>query len=384
MARGSIFRRHGGYAIRVDLGPDPATGKRRQHYKQGFRTKREAEAALDELLATVRSGDLVSQTATTLGQFLDDWLAGQNQRLKETTWNSYSVAVERIRNGLGKRKLQALAPLEIERFYLQLAESGGRTGRPLAAKTIRNTHVVLRKALDDAERLGLVQRNAAAVARPPVAHRTEQQTWSADNLRAFFAHAADDRLYAAYVLLATTGMRRGEALGLRWSDLDLEHGQLAVVNTLTTVNYRPILSTPKTKRSRRVIYLDPATVDVMRRHRALQQTERAAAGPARYHEIDFVFRDELGRPIHPEWFTREFGRQARAAQLPTIRLHDLRHTFATLALKEGVHPKVVSERLGHATVGITLDLYSHVTPAIAREAADTVGSLILGPRPAGA
>lgn len=380
MARGSVFRRNGGYGARVDLGPDPSTGKRRQLSRQGFRTKREAEAALDELLSSVRAGDLVNQSTSTLGQFLDDWLAGQHQRLKETSWNSYSVAVERIRNGLGKRKLQALTPLEIERFYLQLAESGGRTGRPLAAKTIRNTHVVLRKALEDAERLGLVQRNAAAVARPPVAHRTEQQTWSADNLRAFFAHTADDRLYAVYVLLATTGMRRGEALGLRWADVDLELGQLAVVNTLTTVNYRPILSSPKTKRSRRVVYLDPATVDVMREHRARQQTERAAAGADWYHEIDFVVRDELGRPIHPEWFTREFGRQARLAQLPTIRLHDLRHTFATLALKEGVHPKIVSERLGHATVGITLDLYSHVTPAIAREAADTVGSLILGPR----
>ena len=298
MARGSIFRRHGGYAIRADLGPDPSTGKRRQHYKQGFRTKREAEAALDELLSTVRSGDLVSQTATTLGQFLGDWLPGQKQRLKETTWTSYAVAVERISNGLGKRKLQALAPLEIERFYSALAESGGRTGKPLAAKTIRNTHVVLRKALDDAERLGLVQRNAAAVARPPVAQRTEQQTWSADNLRAFFTHVADDRLYPAYVLLATTGMRRGEVLGLRWSDVDLEHQQLAVVNTLTTVYYRPILSTPKTKRSRRVIYLDPATIEVLRGHQAHQQAERVAAGPDWYHEIDFVFRDELGRPLH--------------------------------------------------------------------------------------
>lgn len=112
-----------------------------------------------------------------------------------------------------------------------------------------------------------------------------------------------------------------------------------MVNTLTTVNHRPILSTPKRKRSRRVIYLDPSTVDVMRKHRALQQTERAAAGVDWYHEIDFVFRDELGRPIHPEWFTREFGRQARAAQLPTIRLHDLRHTFATLALKEACTPR---------------------------------------------
>jgi integrase len=133
------------------------------------------------------------------------------------------------------------------------------------------------------------------------------------------------------VLLATTGMRRGEMLGLRWSDVDLEHQQLAVVNTPTTVNYRPILSTPKTERSRRVIYLDPATIDVLQRHQANQQTERVAAGADWYHEIDFVFRDEFGQPLHPEWFTREFrprGPDLAATDRPPTRFKaHVRHQF---------------------------------------------------------
>ncbi len=189
MARGSLTRRHGGYAIRVDLGPDPATGKRRQHYKQGYPTKREAEAALDEVLANVRSGSVVTRSSTNLGQFLDDWLIGQKHRLKETTWSSYRVAVERIKSGLGRRKLEALTPLEIEQFYVQLSETGSRSGKPLKAKTIRNTHVVLRKALNHAERLGLVPRNAAAAAKPPVVGPVEHQIWDSDQLVQFFALA---------------------------------------------------------------------------------------------------------------------------------------------------------------------------------------------------
>jgi integrase len=184
----------------------------------------------------------------------------------------------------------------------------------------------------------------------------------------------DDRFFAAYVLFATTGMRRGEVLGLRWYDLDLDLDdcRLSVVHTITTVSHKPVLSTPKTKRSRRAIYLDANPVDVLRAHRDAQRAERQEAGPAWVDDLDLVFRDELGRLVHPDWFSKEFRRQVDSSDLPPIRLHDLRHTYATLALQGGVHPKVVSERLGHATVGVTLDLYSHVTPAIARDAASVV------------
>jgi integrase len=279
----------------------------------------------------------------------------------------------RIKRGIGRSKLQALTPLDVETFYARLAEAGIK-GKPLSPKSIRNTHVVLRKALADAERLGLVPRNAAAVAKPPVARRQPRRTWSSEEVKEFFAAVAGERMFAAYVLLATTGMRRGEVLGLRWPDLDLDAGELAVVHTITTTGYTPVVSTPKTNRSRRVVYLDDQTVRVLREHRRRQREERLAAGPAWENGMDLVFRDELGRPIHPDWFTREFARQVRLSGLPEIRLHDLRHTYATLALKAGVHPKIVSERLGHATVGVTLDLYSHVTPGIARSAADTVAS----------
>ena len=378
MARGSVFKRNGRYGIRVDLGPDPRTGERRQSSRQGFRTKREAETALDEALGSLRAGTAVGRTTSTVGEFLDEWLAGERPRLKETTWSSYDTAVNRIKANLAMVKLQALTPRDIERFYRALSESGGRGARPLAPKTVRNTHVVLRKALADAERLGIIGRNPATVARPPIPQRVERPIWTSDDLRTFFEFLADDRLLALYVLLATTGMRRGEVLGLRWTDLDLDARELHVVQTLTTVRYRPVFSTPKTKRSRRMVYLDVQTVAALRAHRQGQRQERLVAGAARDTATDMVFADELGRPLHPDRITREFAIKSMSAGLSRIRLHDLRHTYATLALKSGVHPKIVSERLGHATVGVTLDLYSHVTPALGRDAADSIAAIIFG------
>ena len=176
----------------------------------------------------------------------------------------------------------------------------------------------------------------------------------------------DDRLRVAFVLLATTGMRRGEVLGLRWSDVDFDGSQLAVAHTLTTAGSDVVMGPPKppaaavtststNKRCR-------CSVSIGRDKRE----ERLAAGPAWDSSVDFVVTDEFGGPIHPDWFSREFNRIVRSIDVPHSRLHDLRHTYATLALKAGVHPKVVSERLGHANIGVTLDLYSHVVPSIAR------------------
>ena len=378
MARGSVFKRNGRYGIRVDLGPDPRTGVRRQTSRQGFRTKKEAEHALDEALTSLRNGTMVGRTSMTVAEYLDDWLEGERLRLKETTWSSYETAIARIKANIGSLRVQNLTPRDVERLYLELAQSGGRGGKALATKTVRNTHVVLRKALADAERLGLLGRNPATVARPPIPQRQEQQTWTSEDLRTFFASIADDRLQSLYVLLATTGMRRGEALGLRWRDVDLDARELHVVQTLTTVRYTPVFSTPKTKRSRRIVYLDVQTVAALRARRRLQREERLRAGDAWDSSLDLVFTDELGRPVHPDRITREFGAKAKAAGLAQIRLHDLRHTYATLALKAGVHPKIVSDRLGHATVGVTLDLYSHVSPALGRDAADSIAATIFG------
>jgi integrase len=376
VARGSVFKRSGAWAFRIDAGFHPETGKRRQVLRQGFATKKAAEAALAEVLQAAQLNTVVAKSTMRLGEYLEEWLAGQRSRLRETTFNSYEIAVRRISKRIGRVQLQALTPLQIEKLYADMLVDGARGGEALAPKTVRNTHVVLRKALADAERLGLVPRNAAAAARAPTVRRPEFETWSSEDLRTFLESIKEHRLYAAFVVLATTGMRRGEVLGLRWRDVDADAARLAVVQTLTTVDGTPILTQPKTQRSRRTIYLDTFTVTVLKEHRRRQREEQLAAGGAWDKSIELVFRNEFGRSIHPDSFSQEFKALGQVAGVPRIRLHDLRHTYATLALKTGVHPKVVSERLGHATVGITLDLYSHVTPGIARDAAEAVAATI--------
>jgi integrase len=201
------------------------------------------------------------------------------------------------------------------------------------------------------------------------------RTWSADELRRFLEHVRADRLYAAWRLAATTGMRRGELLGLRWRDVDLDTARLSIVQTLIEGKEAPRFSEPKTDHGRRSIALDAETVAALREHRKRQVEERLAWGPA-YQDHGLVLSREDGSPIWPRTFSRGFGRHAEDAELPTIRLHDLRHTHATLALSAGIHPKVVSERLGHSTVSITLDTYSHAIPAMQEDAAAKVAALI--------
>jgi len=186
-----------------------------------------------------------------------------------------------------------------------------------------------------------------------------------------------DRYWAAYLLLATTGMRRGEALGLRWADLDLMASRAAIRQTVVTVNHDVRFGTPKTAKGRRTVTLDVVTLAALREHRKVQAAERLLVG-AGWRDHDLVFAKVDGTPLHPERFSREFTRRSARLGLPPIRLHDLRHGWATMALAAGFHPKVVQERLGHASISITLDLYSHVSPALHGEAAETVAALVFG------
>jgi integrase len=195
----------------------------------------------------------------------------------------------------------------------------------------------------------------------------ELTTWTAGELRRFLDSVRGDDLEALWVVLATTGLRRGEALRLRWGDLDLERGELAVRQTIVAVNHEVRVSTPKTKRGRRVVALDEVTVAALARHR-----------PEPWSASDPAFVDGWGQVVHPSWVSKRFKTLAAGAGLPVIRLHDLRHTHATLALQAGIHPKIVSERLGHSSVSLTLDVYSHALPHLQREAAAAVGRLLWG------
>ena len=254
--------------------------------------------------------------------------------------------------------------------------------KALDPSTVKAVHVVLHKAFGAAVKWGRLAKNPADHADPPrvAVEADDMQTWNASQLRSFLevTGSSNDRSHALWVLLATTGMRRGETLGLRWQDVDLDAGRLRIVQTVLSINGKISVSEPKTARGRRPIALDPATVAVLREHRRRMLEERLLVGPDHSDE-GLVFHRPDGSALRPETVSTTFLRRQRTLDLPRLTLKGLRHTWATLALEQGIHPKVVQERLGHSTIGITLDIYSHVSPMLHDEAANQIASLIVGP-----
>lgn len=360
----------------VDRGIDPATGRRRQQRRSGFRTRKDAEAALRQTIAALVDGTFVERTDQSVDAYLNGWLTTlvSGQRVKPKTARSYEECLDRLRPHLGAIRLQALRPADVERAYTALLTNGRRNGQGgLHPRTVLHTHRVLHKALADAERLGLIARNAArSVALPSMPALTSvDQVWTADELRRFLAGVATDSLHAAFVLAATTGMRRGEVAALRWSDVDLDAGLLRVEESVTPVRGRLVFSAPKTKKGVRQMSLDRSTVAVLRAHRRRQTQRRLALGPV-WVETGRVFTRDDGDLLHPDVLSKRFRAWTTRLDLPEIPFHGLRHTWATLALEKGIHTKVVSERLGHANSSVTLDIYSKVRPALDLEAAERV------------
>jgi integrase len=375
----SIYRKNQRWYVQVDVpaGPD---GKRRRRSVGGFRTKREAKAAEAEALRRIRDGVLVEPSRLTVGAYLTElWLPSMASQVRATTLGGYRHNVRAyIVPRLGDIPLQRLSTARVGAFYGELVASGGQKGRPLSPKTVRYVHTTLRRALRDAVADGLVVRNVAAQARPPRARRVEMHTWTAAEVGAFLASVREDRLYAAWLLLATLGLRRGELLGLRWPDVDLTSGRIAIRNTLVMVDGKPAMAEPKTAKGRRSLTLAPQVLEAVRVHRVHQAAERLSWG-ADYTDSGLVVTTEDGRPMHPESLSSLFVRQAKRAGLSPIRLHDLRHSVASILLAKGVHPKVVSEQLGHATIALTLDTYSHVIPSLQQEAAGVIAAAVLDP-----
>ena len=383
--RGSMRKRGSTWTWYLFVDPDPVTGKRRQRSKGGFRTKKECQEALNDALATVRTGTFVEPSQRTLGSFLvEEWLpAMRPPRVRPSTWLSYQKSIERhLVPGLGHLPLQRLTPAQLTAYYRTLLEAGHRSGRGrLAPKTVRNIHGTLHTALRDAVRWEYLARNVAATADLPKGMTPEMHVWSPEQLRTYLDHVRSDRLYAAWLLFATTGMRRGEVAGLRWVDVDLDAGRVSPRRPRVVVNHQVLVSEPKTAKGRRSVALDALTVAALREHKKRQAEDQAVVGPG-WQDSGLVFTRPDGAPIHPDLISDWFERLAHEAGLPKIRLHDVRHSYASAALAAGIPAKIVSERLGHATVQITLDTYSHVLPGLDAQAAETVARLIVGDGPA--
>lgn len=373
--------------------------RRRDPNGKPWTTRTAANAAIRDALSKVERGEFVEPSKQTLGEFLDEWVEGL--RLAPSTVASYRKNIRlHIKPYLGGVPLTALTGTKIKKLYRQLEDGGRRdhkgelTGRPLAKRTVRYIATILRSALQEAVEgePARLARNPADKADPPTAKEAkapEMHPWSEGRLRAFLGWSRlHSVLHVAWYVLAMTGMRRGELLALRWHDVDLDAGSISVRRSvgLVKVKGKPTrLVEGSTKSCKaRVIDIDAATVALLRGHRR----ERGGLALQLVRNDALVFGDSEGTWRHPDRFSRSFKDQlrrcektltAQGAEAPEeIKLHDLRHTHATILLGAGIHPKVVSERLGHASVSITLDIYSHVLPTIQREAVTKLAAIMAG------
>ena len=357
------------------------TEERRRAIKAGFASRKEAQAAMAKVMVAVEERSYIAPSRLTVREYLTkEWLPAIEATVRPTTYRSYVQHVTfHVVPHIGSLRLETVTGASLNALYARLACQGKRDGkRGLSPMTVHHVHACLHRAFKDAVRWNRLFRNPVDAADPPKISGPggrEMKTWTATQVRAFLEATRNDRLHALWRLLAMTGMRRGEVLGLKWEDIDFEARRLAVRRSLIPLGGDVIVSEPKTARGRRSIALDPETVEVLKAQAALQLAEQQRWGEA-WTDSGYICTKVDGRPYHPEVVSRYFRHAVREAKLPTIRPHDLRHTHATLALRAGIHPKVVSERLGHATVSITLDTYSHAIPAMQEEAAVLIADLV--------
>lgn len=371
--RGSIEKRtgHRGTSWYAKFAyTDAATGKR-VHRRLSAPTRKECEARLREAVRSAEGGTAASDDRTTLGTYLDDWLKTKERTVRPATHRRYADSVRlHIKPVIGGLRLSKLGPRDLDGLYANRLAAG------LGNTSVHHLHVIIHGALAQAMRRGLVQRNVSEMVDALRRNKPETAVWDAGQTAAFLEAGDSGDLAALWRLALLTGMRRGEMLGLRWDDVDLERGTLAVRRTLSRGNGGTWeLGEPKTAMGKRSIALPPSCVSALRKHRAAQNAERLRIGPL-WQDHGFVFVNHTGGPLHVNSLDTRYRGLIKASGVPVIRFHDLRHTCATLLLAAGVHPKVVQERLGHANIRMTLDRYSHVIPGMQRHAADALDAAI--------
>lgn len=361
---------------------DPRTESRRQISKT-FDTKTAAQEWITTTMAEMERNGPTVRNHDTLADFLCMWLDSRDvTELAANTKSWYRSAVkDHIIPALGSIRLDKLSAAQVDAFLASRLKGGRLDGRPggLSPSSVRRLYVTLRKAVTWGQRMNVLARDPMRGVSAPKLPTADplSKSWTIEQVETFLASVADDRLQALWHTAAWTGMRRGELVGLRWSDVDLDGGAVSVRRTVVMVDGLPVESTPKTNRGRRVVELDDRTVAALRKHRAAQVVERLAAGSA-WHDKDDVFVWEDGRPLRPDWVSHRFGQLVRTAGLRPIPFSGLRDTHATALLRAGVHPKIVQERLGHHSAAFTLDVYSAVIPAMQRDAVERLSEQIVG------
>jgi len=362
------------YRLVVDAGRTP-DGRRSQRTST-HRTLKEARDALAQIRAGLAGGTYIPASKTTAGGHLQTWLAHRRD-VRPSTLRQYRDSLAPYIATFGGRPLQQLTKMDVERVVTEQLSTGGRSGLGRAPRTVNLGLTILSQALEDAVKQGLLPRNVAKLVMRPKQQPTQMSTWTVDECRAFLEQATQDRLHAAWEL-TLRGLRRGEVCGLRWDDIDLKQSVLRIRQTRTEVDGRVVIGEPKTSRSRRALPMDPTLTAALHDLRRRQASERLTAGPAAYDDSGWIVVDELGRAIAPSVYSDRFARLARRAALPVIRLHDARHSWATLAHLNGVPVATISAWLGHATASFTMSTYVHSQADSLRAAGSLMGDLLAG------
>jgi integrase len=362
-SEGSLYQRSDGMWVgAMSLGYDQA-GKHKRRVVYG-KTKKEAQQKLDKLKQDAAGGMMVEPTRQTVEAYLKQWLESARPTIRKNTHRSYEGIIRNhVSPHIGTIPLSKLTPAGIQGLYSAMERSG-------ASPRVRHlTHAVLRRALKQAVRWNLIPRNPCDAVSPPRVARTTMKVLDTTEAGRLLAAAAGDRFEALFVMALATGLRQGELFGLQWTDFDLTAGTLFVQRQLEEVNGKHTLTEPKSAKGRRRVDLPAVAVQAMWEHKARMLAEGHLDGP--------VFCNTAGGFLRKSNFIRQvFKPLLKKAGLPDIRFHDLRHTSATLLLAQGVHPKVVQERLGHSQISLTLDTYSHVLPSMGQEAAAKLDAVL--------
>jgi integrase len=371
---GSVYeQRPGVWAAVVDLGW--VDGKRKRKYVYA-KSEAEAIAKRDDLRRQLQLGVNLAAPPRTVAAWLEEWLRDikAHDGTRPSTLRRYREVVNtHLIPSLGRIKLDKLTPRDVQRFITNLKDK-------VAPATVVKVHGVLRVSLSDAVRMDLVPRNAAKAAKPPSLGRNERRALTPEEAQKLLSAIADNRLASVFILALATGLRRGEILGLRWSDVDLAGRVLFVRRALQRVEGRLQFVPTKTHRSARPIPLSRLAVQALEQQRVRQAKERLKAGEL-WQDKDLVFASTIGTPMEPRNVNRVFDELRKATGLEWLRLHDLRHAFATFLLDQGEELRTVMELLGHSTIRLTADTYGHVLSARARAAAESIDRLF-GPKEA--
>ena len=368
---GSIYERADGrWTGAIHLGYARGRRVRKQVYG---RTRAEVASKLRAMQAAVDQGLPPPRERLTVEQFLTTWLMeSARPSIRPSTYRSYEGIVRvHVIPTLGRIPLSRLTPGDVQRLLNERLASG------LSARSVAMVRAVLRTALGLAVRWGQVPRNVAGLTDPPRDVRREMAVLDTPQARALIEQVRGDRLEALYTVALALGLRQGEALGLRWSDIDFDRSTLTVSRAIQRLDGTLQLVEPKSATSHRTLVLPALVLAALRRHRGRQNEERLTTGP-QWEDQDLVFSTGLGRPLDARNVVRQFKRHLKAASLPDIRFHDLRHSCATLLLAQGVSPRAVMETLGHSQISLTLGTYSHVTAAVRVEVADTMDRALGG------